>query len=362
MLAALAIFAVTAPVLAGPIDPPPGPVAPTPGPEPRIPISDTTTPGDADSLYRIGNSGSYYLTGNITGVAGKKGIEVAGKGVTIDLNGFSLIGVPNSLAGISAFAQVDHLAVFNGRVDSWGGEGITATPAASARLHALQVRNCLGGGINAFAKSVITDCTAENNGGTGITAGPISTVTRCAASGSGTFGIFASNGSTISQCTATGNTQAGIAVTSESIAEACTARFNFAEGITANEGSIVRNCMTSRNNLDGISATNACTISGNACDNNGNGTNNIGAGIKVAGTNNRIEGNQCTVNDRGIQVDGAGNFIARNTCSDNRDKNWIVAIGNICLVVQGAPTTVLINGNTGGLAPGSTDPNANFTY
>ena len=67
-IAALAAMLATI-VLAGPLTPPAGPVAPTPGPEPRIPINATNTPGDADSLFRITQPGSYYLTGNLLGAS-----------------------------------------------------------------------------------------------------------------------------------------------------------------------------------------------------------------------------------------------------------------------------------------------------
>src|SRR5262245_43481489 len=74
---------------AGPLDPPPGPITPTHKTltevEPRVIVNSTNTPGDADSLYKITLPGSYYLAGNITGVAGKHGIEIASSGVTLDL-------------------------------------------------------------------------------------------------------------------------------------------------------------------------------------------------------------------------------------------------------------------------------------
>src|SRR4029079_14120922 len=82
---------------------PPGPPAPTMRTldqvEPRIPINATNTPGDADSLFRITQPGSYFLTGNITGVAGRHVSDVAASSVTIDMRGFELVGVPGSLAG-----------------------------------------------------------------------------------------------------------------------------------------------------------------------------------------------------------------------------------------------------------------------
>ena len=51
-------------------------------------------------MFKITQPGSYYLTSNVTGVAGKAGIEVTAPNVTIDLRGFELLGVPGSLAGI----------------------------------------------------------------------------------------------------------------------------------------------------------------------------------------------------------------------------------------------------------------------
>jgi hypothetical protein len=41
--------------------------------------------------------------------------------------------------------------------------------------------------------------------------------------------------------------------------------------------------------------------------------------------------------------------------------NWDIAEGNVCLIVNAA-TAGAISGDSGGVAPGSTDPNANFTY
>ncbi len=66
-------------------------------------------------------------------------------------------------------------------------------------------------------------------------------------------------------------------------------------------------------------------------------------------------------NARGIQVLVPGNIIVRNTCSGNTTANWTIAMNNNCLVVEGVNAGA-INGNFGGADPGSTDPNANFTY
>jgi len=87
---ALLLGFATAAASAGPLNPPAGPITSTHKTltevEPRIPISSTTTPGDATSLYRISQPGSYYLTGNITGQAGKHGIYIVGLGNRIEDN------------------------------------------------------------------------------------------------------------------------------------------------------------------------------------------------------------------------------------------------------------------------------------
>src|SRR5687767_11957796 len=77
---------------------PPGPPAPTMKTldqiEPRIAISSIPT--------TITQSGSYYLTGNLTGVVGQNGITIKASEVTIDLSGYSLIGVSGSKNGIES--------------------------------------------------------------------------------------------------------------------------------------------------------------------------------------------------------------------------------------------------------------------
>src|SRR5262249_51241586 len=80
---------------------PPGAPASTKKPlhqlQPRTPVYATHTPGDTDILFKITQPGSYYLTGNVTGVNAKHCVEIASSGVTLDLNGFDLVGVPGSL-------------------------------------------------------------------------------------------------------------------------------------------------------------------------------------------------------------------------------------------------------------------------
>ncbi len=331
---------------AGPLDPPAGPVAPTfktlTEVEPRTAISAGTTPGDTDSLFKIDKPGSYYLTGNITGVAGKHGIEIVASGVTIDLNGFDLAGVAGmgSFNGVCVTTNgVINITVANGSIRNWGASGID--------LYSLGATSCR-------VERVI----ATGNSYLGIASGSHAQVSNCCSAG-GQYGIYVAFGSSISDCSATGASVAGIDAGDGSSVNNCSAYSNPGQGFYIDLGCTVVDCTARNNTLDGIRCATGCLIRGNTCSLNGRSGGN-GANILVSGTDNRIEGNNCTLADRGIDVNSGGNIIIRNSCSGNTT-NWDVVAGNTILVVQGTSAGA-VNGNTGGSAPGSTDPNANFTY
>ena len=67
-------------------------------------------------------------------------------------------------------------------------------------------------------------------------------------------------------------------------------------GISAGNSSNVTDCTVTGNKGDGILVTNDSRVANNNCDSNGNGD---GAGIHVTGSDNHIEGNNVTDNDRG---------------------------------------------------------------
>ncbi len=411
MLVLAGAFAATGLIaLAGDLDPPVGPITPTMKSldevEPRIAINATNTPGDADSLFRITLPGSYYLTGNITGVVGKHGIEIVASGVTLDLNGFDLVGVPGMGAfdGVSVtLGGLTNIAVVNGSVHNWGDEGLDLGTfgALNCRVEGLLASGNAGNGISTSIGSTVSNCAALQNTGTGISTSSGCTVSNCAVNentGHGistnsactitncsafintVHGISTFNGCTVTHCSASFNTGTGIITSAGSTVNNCSAYQNTGNGISTSSGCTVTNCSATINTVNGISTSNGCTVTncsahgntangirissdcqvvGNLC--NANGSGGDGAGIHATSADNRIEGNVCTDSDRGIDVDLSGNFITRNTCSGNTTNNWDIVAGNVCLVVQGVPGAAIL-GNTGGAAPGSTDPNANFTY
>lgn len=392
LVAALAVTALPQAVLAGPIAPPAGPVGPTHKTlsevEPRIAINATNTPGDSDatpSMFKITQPGSYYLTGNISGVTGKIGIEIVTGGVTIDLNGFVLGGVPGSLAGIASTENgMSSVAVRNGTIRGWGGAGVNFS--ASGIVNNVQISSLVvsgnGGGIRAGYRSNITDCTVYSNTGIGISVGSDSTVSNCRVSGSTGDGISGTSGVTVTGCVSNENTGTGIAISS-GVISSCVTNGNTINGVSNSAGGVITGCAsnansghgfslsygtisnsTARNNtLNGIVVSSGCVVLNNTCAANGvlDGT---GAGIFATGNDNRIEGNNCMSADYGIRVNGIGNVIIRNTVSGNSTANWSISSNNVYgpIIDRTSPGSATVNGNSALDATGSSHPNANFTY
>jgi hypothetical protein len=226
--------------LAGPLDPPGGPITSTAKPlaevEPRIAINATNTPGDADSLYKITQPGSYYLAGNVTGEVGKHGIEIVASGVTIDLMGFDLSGVPamGAFDGITATAlNLTNITIVNGSLRDWGDEGIDFRNfgASGGVVERVVASGNAGDGISVGSGSTVANCTAYRNIRTGIFANGGGTIINCSAFDNFLNGISANNGTTIFACTVSNNDAIGIEAGSGCTVTACTAFANSAQGI-----------------------------------------------------------------------------------------------------------------------------------
>ncbi len=312
LLAAL----LAAPASAGPLTPPVGPVAPTPGPEPRTPINSTNTPGDADSLFKITQRGSYYLTGNITGVVGKHGIEIAASGVTLDLNGFDLVGVAGSLDGVrSTVLDAFNIAVLNGSVRGWGDEGVD-----------LEISNAIN-----FR---VADLFASGNGGNGVSAGTGGTVTNCSASDNNGIGILVGSGCTVTNCSAYLNTARGISTGSGSTVANCSAFDNTGNGISTGDGCTVSNCSVSQNSGSGISTLQAgAVIHCSAYFNTGSGIS-VAAGSTVTGCSSR--------------ENAARGIIALSDCSITD----CTIIGNQTAGIEAGPRCAILKTTVGGTFAG----------
>ena len=338
-LAAGALFAARA--TAGPLDPPPGPVTSTGKPltdlEPRIAINDVNTPGDASSVYRITQSGSYYLTGHVTGISGRHGIAIAANNVTVDLNGYSLLGVPGSLNGITALGSVNRMVIRNGIARNWGGHGVSISSANP---------------VNAIIEGVI----ASTNGGQGISAGRQTVVRDCCVRENGSHGLVVGIASVVTRCSAEANTGDGFRLLGGSHITACVASANQGHGLFLGRGSLADRCCVNQSAEIGIYVEDYCILSHNTI------SGSLGIGVQVVRSVNYICDNICQAVDDGFKVDQGGNFIVRNV-SVSFTRAWNIAAGNVVgpILDRRSPGGGSISGFSAPDTTGTTHPWANFS-
>jgi hypothetical protein len=341
---------------------PPGAPAPTMKTlaqiEPRTPVGSATTPGDSFSSYRIAQPGAYYLTTNLTGVSGRNGIGIDADNVTLDLNGFALIGVSNSSDGIAVMG-IGHtnISVRNGGIQGWGDYGMNMGAGVGCVYQELRLSQN-GGGLRAGSASAINACVAFRNTGIGIGTGMASVVTACSARQNTSHGFQATSpGVLLSECNSVENGGNGFHGTTSVTYRHCVARDNFGHGFYADTGGTFRDCLATSNGTNGILARARSYVVGNNCSNNG------GAGIAVEGDASRIEANTVTGNTgAGVDVNGTVNLIIRNSTRGNVLGNFDIVTGNRVGIIVVPTISGAISGNGPGAGLGTTDPWANFAF
>jgi len=276
---------------------PPGPPGPTmitlSQVEPRTPI--TNLP------YTITQPGSYYLTTNLTCTSctnGQNGITISTGNVSIDLNGFSMVGVPGSKVGIwTGFFYLTNCIVRNGTVTGWGYDGISIGDYGALVFDCSSSGN-QSNGISLLQGGIVRDCTTAYNGAAGISVG--------------------GGGSTVSGCTVYYNNGPGISAIYSTINN-CTANFNHGAGISVANLSLVQGCTADNNQSDGIQVLSDCSVLNNMADGNG-GTPGLQGGIHATASGNRIDGNTTFANaGDGILADSnvTACVVVRNTSAFN---------------------------------------------
>jgi hypothetical protein len=170
--------------------------------EKRIPIS--------SAPFTIDQPGSYYLTTNIL-VGISDGIDILASGVTLDLNGFTILSTSAIPAGeaISFNGPVRNVTIMNGFIQgditnngsgvyNGGGfvDGINchSYPTKNVRVSGVCIAGCLYLGIflNTNDSTVVESCTVRTVGQYGINA---STVRNCLAVDCGLTAIWADQAS-----------------------------------------------------------------------------------------------------------------------------------------------------------------------
>lgn len=347
----VASLCVISPVLGGDLTPPAGAPSPTMKTltqvEPRIPIGQSTTPGNGSNVFRITQPGSYYLVANVAGESGKNGISIEASNVTVDLSGFAVVGVTGSSMGIRVTAlDADNVVVLNGSVSNWGSNGVDlfSTNGTGGRIDGVNVANCTGFGMRSCTGGIITRCTASDNSGNGIVGVSDSMVEHSTAHSNGAAGILCGTGSHVQACMVFENSSDGINVSADCSVIDCTSRGNGGDGIVTGTNATVSRCNTINNADDGILSTARARIDGcNSSDNSGDGiqvtsnstiTNctahaNVGAGIRAFLDGNRIDMNHVNGNDKGVVCAAAGNVVTRNVAKGNTTAGFELAANNL---------------------------------
>jgi hypothetical protein len=287
---------------------PPGAPAPTMKTlaqiEPRTPIPSLP--------YTITNSGSYYLTTNLVGIGGSAGVTINANNVTLDLNGFTLQGVPLSGNGIYVANSFTNLVFRNGSITGWGSHGIDTYSAAFPRnmvFDRLTISGNAQRGIFSEAGCIVRDCLFIGNGSDGFNSVG-GEITGCLARNNGGYG-FSVYGAELHQCVGEYNTGGGFSL-SYSRALDCNSKQNSGNGFTCvGAGDAIRGCRSANNTGNGVQ-----TLA------DANGTvvqdceiaNNSGYGIYTTGVGAAtIAGNNLTLNGFGnIVINDSGNYIENN--------------------------------------------------
>ena len=259
----------------------------------------------------IDQPGSYVLTSNLEVTPGAIGILILSDDVTLDMNGFAIIGDKlggNNSHGIDARLR-RNINIKNGTVRNFFSAGVainqTAAPNASGRNSIIENVRVSGNGMGIVANyCIVKDCVASENNADGIYVCSGSVI-NCQAYSNGTedvlyYGGITAYNSTVVHCTSNFNKSLGIYAANSNII-GCTANNNQKVGIWSylhggdyRASSSILNCTTILNGQ---------------------------VGIRIEGQS-RVEG--CNVRDNGIggiYARGSHNYVIKNVLSGHGTYN-----------------------------------------
>jgi hypothetical protein len=239
-------------------------------------------PGNSNWRHVITKPGSYYLTDNIVGAQNIAGIRIDVSDVTIDFNGFALLGTdPGSLTSVASSAD-DVVLRGGGLIRGWSG-GVSLG-GARCRMEDMTVVDSLTNGLHLQ--------------------GPDAIVLRCILAGNDWEGLHVgsgAHGATIADCKLRDNGRHQILVESDgNVIERCTITADVGVGTPALTLQGAMNVVRANSILLGAVGVDAIEVTGDGnrlLDNTIRlkSTATFGEGIAVTGMGNEVHGGAVTV-------------------------------------------------------------------
>ena len=259
--------------------------------EARTPIS--------SAPFTITQSGSYYLTTNLTVTTGD-GIDISTNGVTLDLNGYTISSTAASATGTGILLNsglsssgLSDITICNGHIRGgvanngsgvYGGNGFgsgiiySGNPPVNVLVSRVSVAGCQYCGIylDIDDSTVVESCTVLTVGSDGIYASTIKQSTAIDCGSSAIYGVLVSDcrgqssssgdgvyASTVQNCY--GSSSSGDGVYAYNTALNCNGYSSSGYGVIA---STAQNCNGSSSSSDGINATIAQNCNGSSSGSN----------------------------------------------------------------------------------------------
>jgi hypothetical protein len=121
----------------------------------QVLINQSTVMAAGGFPYTISQSGSYKLSGNLVVPAGSAAIQISASYVTLDLNGFTVIGSPGIFDLILATGSFKGITIRNGTISAGSGPPLDTSLAVGTVLEDLSLIQSNGGGGVLLGSSVI---------------------------------------------------------------------------------------------------------------------------------------------------------------------------------------------------------------
>jgi hypothetical protein len=220
------------------------------------------TPGDTPGYpVTLSVAGAYILTSVLTPPDQNTNvIEITADSVSLDMNGFSIIGTnfcatpPTCSAagtGIGIVSANNLIAIEHGLISGMGSHGMSFT-GVGILFREMGISHCAGNGIQAADRVFFYDTAVGFSGGTGIVAGVGANLINSNSGLNGVNGLVTGDAPKIKDGGFGGNVGNGIVTGVTAIITRVNAAGNGGNGITVSYGSLIDGCLAQGNTGTGI--------------------------------------------------------------------------------------------------------------